>query len=216
MCREARKHNFSYHQLNYIFRNVRTKCFIDVPGRKPNKLFELPTQQELEAFFKAIHDPAHRLLFSFLLSTGVREGEACNLQVKHLDLDNNQAFIQEGKGKKDRIVIVSEKLKQMLALFLKGRNHKFVFQSNRNTKYTTRRVQQLCLKYKAKAGLGCRFTPHVLRHIHMTKLAEAGVSKERRALLAGHSNEDMQNQYTRLGTAGIKTDILSVFERINF
>ena len=79
LCREARRQNFSYHQLNYIFRNVRTKCLIEVPGRKPNKLFELPTQKELEVFFQAIHDPSHHLLFSFLLSTGVRESEACNL-----------------------------------------------------------------------------------------------------------------------------------------
>ncbi|MBX7232145.1 MAG: tyrosine-type recombinase/integrase [Bdellovibrionales bacterium] len=191
ICREVRRHNFTYHQLNYIFRSVRANCLIEVPGRKPNKLFELPTQQEREAFFNAIHDPAHCLLFTFLLSTGVREAEACNLQVKHLDLDDNKAFIFEGKGKKDRVVIFSEKLKHMLSLYLKDRNHRFVFQSNRHTRYTMKRVQQLCQRYKEKAGISCRFTPHVLRHIHMTKLAEAGVSKERRALLAGHSNELM-------------------------
>lgn len=211
---EAKRHNFTYHQLNYIFRLVRAKTEIEVP-RKSKKLYQLPTHEEVQSFFKSISDPVHRLIFQMLLGLGLREAELCSLQVKHLDLELNQIFIHEGKGKKDRIVIVSEKLKEALKLYLHGRNQKYLFQTTRFDKYSTRRIQQLCAQYRALAQIETPLTPHTFRHLHMTMLANAGVSKERRAMLAGHENEETQTIYSHLGLDGMKPDLLEVFKKLD-
>ena len=211
LVREVNKQKLNYHQLKYIFRIVRSRCEIDA-GNKPKKLFELPTDDELDKFFASVRNPVHRLMFDVLLGTGLRVGELCNLEVKRIDFRGNQLFVSEGKGKKDRIVIFGNKLRDKLELYLQGKHNRFLFESSRHAKFTTRRIEQLCKKYKKLSALEKNLTPHTLRHIWNTKLAVLGLDKEKRALLAGHSNQHTQDIYTHLSVGGFKSDIVKLLD----
>ncbi|MBK9324749.1 MAG: tyrosine-type recombinase/integrase [Bdellovibrionaceae bacterium] len=65
-------------------------------------------------------------------------------------------------------------------------------------------MQQLCEKYRKITEIEKDLTCHTFRHIWNTKLAEAGVSREGREILAGHSKGSAtQDIYTHMGVGGI-------------
>jgi hypothetical protein len=77
LSRDVNKHKLDYHQLKYIFKAVRVKCEVLVPRTK-RSLIELPTNEELDSFFKVIKNPTHSLLFETLLNSGLRIAELCS------------------------------------------------------------------------------------------------------------------------------------------
>jgi len=212
LIRETNKNKFDYHQLKYIFRVVRERCEVDVP-KNGRKLYELPTQLELERFYSAIKDPTHKLIFQTLEGTGLRVGKFCELKIENIDWDNNTIFIKNAKGGKDRVVPFGNKLKDKLQLYLQGRNNVYLFESNRNSKFSARRIEQICERYVLEAEINVKITPHTFRHIYNTFLAENKVSKENRMLLTGHESEQAQDIYTHLAVGGIKDEIIEILDK---
>src|SRR3989339_213915 len=86
--KETNKNKFNYGQLRYIFRAVRERCDIQI-SEKRKSLYELPTSQELQAFYAVVGDPTHKLLFEFLQGTDLRISELCSLEVSRIDFDQN-------------------------------------------------------------------------------------------------------------------------------
>lgn len=214
IAREVNRQKLDYEKLKQVFANVRERCDVQVPT-KPKRLFELPSDAEISAFFGVIKDPIHRLIFEFLVGTGCRISEACSLEVSRLDLTKNQIFISQGKGKKDRVTIIGNKLAQKLALYLQGSKNRYLFESNRGTRFTTRRIEQICKAYKDAAGITKKFSPHVLRHVWNTSLAAQGLSEERRAILAGHEQDSgIQKVYTHLSAGGFRDEVIAMLDKI--
>lgn len=214
IARATNRHKLDYPQLKYIFREVRRRCGIEVPNLGARKLVELPTVEELVRFYGVIDNPVHRLMFETLEETGLRVSELCGLLVARIDFDTNLIFVNQGKGKKDRITVIGNHLREKLHLYLENRNNRYLFESARNTKYTSRRIEQICKAYKVKAGIEKELTPHTFRHLWNTALAIAGLSEERRALLAGHDGDDTQKIYTHLGAGGFKHEVVEILDRI--
>ncbi|OQW47936.1 MAG: hypothetical protein A4S09_14155 [Proteobacteria bacterium SG_bin7] len=209
ISRHVRREKLNYDQLKYIFKEVRKRCEVGVP-KKSLKLFELPTYEQLTAFYRAIKNPVHRLIFEVLEGTGLRIAELCDLQTLHIDFNRSILTVKRGKGGKDRVGVLGTQLCEKLILYSNIRENMYLFESRRNTKYSTRRIEQLCNKYWNLSGIKTKITPHTFRHIWNTRLAEAGISREYRALLAGHSNEKTQEIYTHLGLDGIKEKVIEV------
>jgi len=212
LVREANRNKFNYGQLKFIFKSVREKCEIDVP-RKKQELYELPSQAELVSFYSAIDDPVHKLMFETLEGTGLRVNKFCDLQIIRIDWDNNTMFIKNAKGGKDRIIPFGNILKDKLMIYLNGKNNKYLFESNRNSRYSVRRIEQICEKYYELSGINSKITPHTFRHLYNTYLAENKVSKESRMLLTGHSSEETQNIYTHIALGGIKDEIIEILDK---
>lgn len=212
LIREANKNKYDYGQLRYIFRRVREECGIQVNDDKKS-LYELPTSSQLITFYSVINNPIHKLIFEFLEGTGLRVSELCKLEISRIDFDQNLIFVKEGKGKKDRIVPFGNKIKDKLRIYLSGRNNRYLFESNRNSMFTTRRIEQICVGYLIKLGLEIKITPHTFRHIYFSYLAQNQVSKELRMLLAGHSNEKTQDIYTHLSIAGMKDHVIEIMDK---
>ncbi|MDC1174497.1 tyrosine-type recombinase/integrase [Bacteriovoracaceae bacterium] len=212
LTKEANRNKLDYGQLRYIFRVVRENCDIEISKNKKS-LYQLPTSDELAQFYSVINNPIHKLIFQFLQSTGLRVSELCNLEVGQIDFQENMIFIKEGKGKKDRVVPFGNKLKEKLGLYLETRNNRYLFESNRNSKYSTRRIEQICEKYLADCELPIKITPHTFRHIYFSFLARNKVSKEHRMLIAGHSSGKTQDIYTHLSIGGIKDEIIDILDR---
>lgn len=212
LIRETNKNKFDYNQLRYIFRNVREQCDIDVIKPK-NTLYQLPTPTQIKSFYSVISNPAHKLIFQFLQHTGLRVSELCNLKVAKINFQENTLFIEQGKGNKDRIVPFGNSLKEKVLLYLESRNNKYLFESIRNSKFSTRRIEQVCSKYLSESRLDLKITPHTFRHIYFSYLASNKVSKEHRMLIAGHRNGKTQDIYTHLSLDGIKDEIIEILDK---
>jgi integrase len=213
VAREVNRHKLDYTQLKYVFRLVRERCEVEVPNTKARRLKELPSADELVRFYGVMEDPVHRLIFETLEETGLRISELCNLLVSRIDFKSNLVFVYQGKGKKDRVTVIGNRLREKLQLYLKGRANKYLFESVRHTKFSSRRLEQICERYRDKASISKDLTPHTFRHIWNTGLAIAGLSEERRALLAGHDGEETQKIYTHMGAGGFKDEVIEILDR---
>lgn len=77
-----------------------------------------------------------------LFYTGVRVGELCNILVGDLDLDACKIRIEQGKGGKDRYVLFGKPFATALRTHIAAHpSNRYLFQTRRNTRFTTRRVQ---------------------------------------------------------------------------
>ncbi|OQW48544.1 MAG: hypothetical protein A4S09_13665 [Proteobacteria bacterium SG_bin7] len=213
IARTVNQHKVDYDQLRYVFKAVRHQCELEAPSRG-QKLYELPTEDEMIRFYDVIENPVHRLIFEFLDGSGLRVDELCNLEVVRIDFKNNSVFVKEGKGRKDRVTLIGNRLLEKVCLYLAGRNNRYLFESNRNTRFTTRRIEQLCKLYKERAGIERDLTPHTFRHQWNTRLAEGGLSREGREILAGHSKgSSVQDIYTHLGVGGMKAEVIAILDK---
>lgn len=211
LIKETNKHKLDYGQLRYIFRRVREECGIEIRENKKS-LYELPNREQMDLFYSVIHNPIHKLMFEFLEGTGLRVSELCKLEICRIDFDQNLIFVKEGKGKKDRVVPFGNRLKDKLKIYLSGRNNRYLFESNRNSMFTTRRIEQVCEGYYLSSGCEVAITPHTFRHLYFSFLASNNISKENRMLIAGHSNGKTQDIYTHLTIGGIKDEIIKVMD----
>lgn len=212
MTISVRKHKLDYGSVRYIHRQVLKRTRLSVP-RKGRKLFELPSDSELEKFFAQINDPQMKLFFLLINHCGLRVSEACNLKVSKLDLQNQTIFIT-GKGDKDRIVVITKNLAEKIKMYLSGRKNIHLFESKLSMPFTTRRIEQLCKEYKEKAQITKALTPHTFRHWYFTKLSEQGVDADIRKMLAGHSSNKSQEIYNHVGLAGTKDYLLEVLDKM--
>lgn len=208
----TRKHKLDYGSLRYIHRQAVKRSRITKP-RPAKKLYDLPTTEEFDLFFDCIEDSQIKLIFMLLQNTGLRVSELCNLKVEKINFQNTTIFIT-GKGNKDRIVPITKKIIDRVQLFLSGRKHHYLFETSRSTPFTPRRIEQLCQRYKTKAGIIKKLTPHSFRHFYFTKLAELGIDVDIRAMIAGHSSTRTQETYTHIGLGGTKDLIIEALEKL--
>lgn len=209
--RYVHKHKLTYSDMRYVIRRVNQKCELK-PQRDKKTVIDLPTQQEVEAFFSVIENSQHRLMFLTLQGLGLRVSELCNLELKQIDWATNMVQIKNGKGGKDRIVLIGNLLKEKLKIYLHGKTNKYLFETRGFKKYSTRRVQQICSYYLKASGVSKKLSCHTWRHVHMTNLAIHGVSEEKRAILAGHASTDIQKVYTHLQVASFSREIIEILD----
>ena len=156
-----------------------------IPKRKPDYL----SQNEIRHLRLAcLHNPWLLTLFEFMLTSGVRVSELCDLDVRHVNLENRQAIVT-GKGDKQRAVIFSLGCAALLRDYLASRQdtNPSLFISRKG-----KRLKRLSIYYQVrKLGekfLGRRIHPHILRHTFATYLLDGGVNLIEVQRLLGHED----------------------------
>lgn len=116
-------------------------------------------------------DPRNELMLKVMLNCGLRSAELVALRVKHLDFKEGSLFVEQGKGKKDRIVYPSKAVLRWLKQFIgkKGQDEP-VFQTRNGTPVQTRYLREMVARLKKKAKIEKRVYPHLLRHTCATNL----------------------------------------------
>jgi len=138
----------------------------------------------------------HRLIIQTAYSSGLRASEIINLKWQDIDFDRNIIHVKRAKGKKDRIVMLSEKVKEGLKAIPKKSD--YVFITNRNGKYSQRAIQKIIENAAKRAGIKKKITPHTLRHSFATHLLESGTDISHIKELLGHANISTTNIYTKV------------------
>jgi site-specific recombinase XerD len=208
IARFVRKEGLTYDDWRYVARQVRRKCDLQPPA-KPKRLPRILTSDQFRQFYKAVdqaEDVQHALMLRLLFFTAVRVSELCGIEVVDVDLENCKIRINEGKGSKDRFVLFGKGFATALRTHIASHpNNRYLFQTRRCGKFSTRRVEQIVKKYALEAGI--QATPHVFRHQCITFLTKAsGLADAELQLITGHSQRTSLQIYQHVCVDGSLAD----------
>jgi len=132
-------------------------------------------------------------------ASGLRVSEVINLKVKDIDLDSLTIYIRNGKGKKDRVSVLSIKLLNDIRNLIAGKfPNDYLFSRNRGGKLTTAALQKVFKRSLRLSGVKKNATFHSLRHSFATHLLENGTNLRYIQKLLGHSSIKTTQIYTHI------------------
>lgn len=163
----------------------------------------LPTilsQQEVRQFLAAARRLKSKAMLNTLYATGVRVSELVHLQAADIDSERMIVNVRRGKGGRQRLVMLSPVLLELLRLYWRrDRPAPWLFPGRiPGAPLTARAVEHLCEKTAARAGLAKHVTPHTLRHSFATHLLESGVNVRTIQALLGHRDLGTTARYTNV------------------
>ena len=175
----------------------------DLPNvKREKKLPVILSREEIDRMIFTTNNLNHRLIIQVGYSAGLRSSEIINLNWSDIDFDRGIIHIKRAKGKKDRVVILSSKVKGGL-LDLKENRQGYVFITTRGNKYTQRTIQKIIENTAKKAGIKKKISPHTLRHSFATHLLERGTDIRYIRDLLGHSDISTTLIYTKVSNRDI-------------
>lgn len=141
-------------------------------------------------------------MLRLLFQTAVRVSELCAIEVADIDLENHKIGINGGKGDKDRYVLFGKGFATTLRTHIATHSaNRWLFQTRRNTRYSSRRVQQIVKLYAEQAGVAA--TPHVLRHQCISWLTKhSGMADAELQLITGHARRETLAIYQHVALDG--------------
>lgn len=193
--------------INYLYTQIYKQTGYQ-KLRHPKRPLKLPvvlTKQEIERLLSVIINRKHKTLVGLSYAGGLRISEAIHLRVQDIDLEARTIFVHQGKGKKDRITILSDRLITDLAALISYKPTKaYVFESERGGPLTTRTAQKIFETALQKAGINKPATFHSLRHSFATHLLENGTDIRYVQELLGHANIRTTQRYTQVTNPMLK------------
>lgn len=180
--------------LRFFYNNVAQKQIsVDYSLRKKPR--KLPTVLTMEQVWKLICAPKnlkHRLILMTTYSAGLRASEVMALKPEHIDSERMLIKVQNGKGRKDRYTLLSEKLLAQLRCYYRKYRPKAVlfpssFKKGKNKPLSYEAVRLIYEKARNKAGVKKGEGIHTLRHSFATHLLEAGFDIRKIQVLMGHT-----------------------------
>ena len=134
-----------------------------------------------------------------LYATGLRIGELIALNVSDIDTEQLTVRVRQGKGRKDRLTILSPRLVPDLNRQIGSRSPEApLFESQWGGRWAIRSAQNVVRRACREAGLKKRVTPHSFRHAFATHLLEAGTDIRVIQSLLGHHNIETTTRYTHV------------------
>lgn len=202
--------NQAINAIKGFYRVVFNKNFLISDIERPRKARKLPcvlSKEEIKILFESIQNIKHKVILKLIYSGGLRISEAINLKLNDIDKDRKIIRINHAKGKKDRIVGLSDRLLLELREYYKIYKPKiYLFEGpEKGTQYTTRSIQNIFKKSKLKSGINVNATVHSLRHSYATHLLESGVDLRIIQELLGHKSSKTTEIYTHVSTRIIQS-----------
>ena len=197
--------NVNLNAFRFVFEDLlRRRIRLNIRySKKPLQLPVFLEKEEVKAFLDSVENEKHRLMVELMYSAGLRVSELCNLRVKHLEIDKGYGFVRKGKGKKDRVFIIAEYVKQKIKSLIESEQlnaEDWLFMSNRKRQYDVRTIEEIVKKARKKAGIVKNIHPHTLRHSFATHLIENGYSLTEVQSLLGHKSPETSMIYIHLAT----------------
>ncbi len=182
--------------------------------REPQKIPLVISPDETRRLLAVASSLKARILLSLGYGCGLRAGEVVRLKVKHIDSAQKIIRIEQSKSRKDRNVMLSAQMLDLLRQWWKVRRsrheaatpvqERWLFPGNRPGKpMTTRQLNRLFHEAADAAGIKKGVTLHALRHSFATHLLERGTDIRIIQALLGHDKLDTTARYTRVATGMI-------------
>lgn len=134
---------------------------------------------------------------------GLRISELAGLKPENIDFDRKMVLIKDAKGKKDRYVMLPEKLAEELKSYIYLNKGKYLFEGRRG-KLSLKTIQKIFENAIRKVGIKKNVSCHTLRHSFATHLLENGVDIRIIQKLLGHSKLETTQIYTHVSNFQIR------------
>jgi len=178
----------------------------DIPmPKKPFKLPVILSPEEVMRFLESVDSVKHRAILMSTYAAGLRVSEATHLKVVDIDSQRMMLRVDQGKGRKDRYVMLSPRLLHELRSYWRaGRPKTWLFPGDIPGSPISRHAVGLaCQKAHRCSGVHKPITPHSLRHAFATHLLERGIDVRRIQLLMGHRSLATTSRYLKVATSTI-------------
>ncbi|MEO6820371.1 MAG: tyrosine-type recombinase/integrase, partial [Ginsengibacter sp.] len=167
------------------------KMFFDIP--RPKKHLILPkviSKERIADLINSIENLKHKTIIMLAYACGLRVSEVVSLKIKHIDGQRKTVFLEDAKGKKDRVVSLSPHMLIMLREYFKAYQPKdFLFEGQfENQHLSERSMQEVIQRAKKKVGIIQEGSMHMLRHSFATHLLDKGIDVVFIQKLLGHNN----------------------------
>ena len=176
-----------------------------IPAPKtPQTLPVVLSPEEVHHFLGCIASPKHRTILTTCYAAGLRVSEATRLKPTEIDSRRMVIRVDLGKGGKDRYVMLSPRLLEILRDWWRLRKPTvWLFPGIGGYHISTAAVELACKKARRFSGIGKPITPHSMRHCFAVHLLESGTDVRRIQLLLGHRSLATTARYLRIATSNV-------------
>jgi site-specific recombinase XerD len=169
------------------------------PRKKSWRLPEVLSQNEVERLLLATQRHRDRCLLMTAYATGLRVSELVRLKVSDIDSERMMVKVEQGKGKKDRYTILSQRLLCELRTYWKEhRSRNWLFPNRKGGPISIDYAQKIYNLAKLRAGIEKGHGIHTLRHCFSTHLLEAGVDLVTIKTVLGHNSLQSTQRYLQI------------------
>ena len=178
--------------------------------KRPRREIKLPvvlSLDEVQRMISVTNNMKHKAIIMLTYSAGLRRMEVLQLKPQDIDSQRMQIRVVQGKGKKDRYTILSQKTLEILRIYYKlERPRVYLFEpsGNKGKALSERTLEHIVKNSLKKAGITKEASFHTLRHCFATHLLESGVNIRQIQHFLGHSS--LKTTAIYLHVAQIKTD----------
>ena len=183
--------------IRFLYRLGLNKKYDKVSFKRPKSERKLPKVIDGE-FIKSklskIENIKHKAILTLAFSVGLRVSEVVNLKIEDIDSKRMIIHIKNAKGRKDRVVPLSQKVLELLREYFKEyRPKEYLFNGQNSNQYSIGSCQSIYKKYIDSTG-----HIHTLRHSCFTNLLENGTDLRIIQKIAGHSSSKTTEIYTHV------------------
>jgi integrase/recombinase XerD len=177
--------------------------------RHEQRLPTVLSPSEVGALFKVTQNLKHRAILTTIYAAGLRVSELTNLRVTDIDSQRQLICIRQGKGRKDRQVMLSPRLLALLRTYWKSyRPSDWLFPGERpHSPITQVTVWRICKQASIAAHLSKSISPHTLRHCFATHLLEDATDLRRIQILMGHRNLKTTAKYLHVSDLAVRATV---------
>jgi site-specific recombinase XerD len=202
--------NLAISAIKFFYGNILKKDIVHERGR-PREDKHLPivlSKDEVVKILDITKNEKHRLLLTMVYSSGLRVSEVVALKREHIDFPRGVIYVKLGKGRKDRVTMLSKKAASQIEEYCKHNNiEKWLFPGQpSNRPISIRTAQHIFENAVKKAGIIKEASIHDFRHSFATHLLESGTDIRYIQDLLGHSNIRTTERYTHVA----KRSVLSI------
>lgn len=193
----------AYLRINDNLRGIEPNKIIR--PRREQKLPKVMSKEEVRNIIEYIKNPKHKTMIMLAYSCGLRVSEVAELKVRNIDSSRMVVNIVQGKGRKDRIATLSDKMLSQLRLYYKEYHPKeWLFESpDRENHIHSKSIQNVFNDAVKGVGISKKLSFHSLRHSYATHMLESGVDLRYIQELLGHKSSKTTEIYTHVSTRSL-------------
>jgi len=195
--------------IRFLYRQVLgEKDFeLNVPCKRPGKLPEPISREEVSRLLDATTNLKHQMLLMTTYGAGLRGSEVVRLQPRHIHSERMLIRVEQAKGRKDRYTLLSKALLERLRDYWREyQPGQWLFPNATKTgPMSVHNARRMYYRIKIRAGIKHGHGIHTLRHSFATHLLEAGVPLPVIQLLLGHKSITTTMRYIHVTEKHLST-----------
>lgn len=204
--------------IKLFFKEIEsTKIEVDLIQRpkKYNPLPKVLATEEIAAIINSLSNGKHKCMISLIYAAGLRRSELLNLKISDIDSKRMQILIKKAKGRKDRVVPLSDTCLHLLRTYYKNFKPKvYLFEGLNGNQYSERSLALVLKKACGLAGIKKPVNLHMLRHSYATHLLEGGTDLRYIQALLGHKSSKTTEIYTHVSQKSLNK-IISPLDKLD-